>query len=253
MNPQLFTNVQIFDGHGTARFPGEVLVVGNTIQQVAQGGGKIERASGIEIIDGGGQTLMPGLTEAHAHITYSNMTFLREMGDIPIEEHTILTLQNAKLMLDSGFTSLYSAASSKMRLEVAVRNAIDAGKFPGPRMRAASPEIVATGGLGDERQMHMYHQGIEVIADGADEVRRVVRTLIREGVDTIKLNISGDNFVRRGFARRLSYTEAEVAAAAEVAHERGAWLSCHARADAAVRLALKHDFRVIYHCDFIEG
>jgi imidazolonepropionase-like amidohydrolase len=68
------------------------------------------------------------------------------------------------------------------------------------------------------------------------------------------MNISGDMFAGRpGFARRLSYTEAEVAAAAEEAHMRGAWLSCHARANPAVKLALKYDFRVIYHCDFIEG
>ncbi|MSR14388.1 MAG: amidohydrolase family protein [Gammaproteobacteria bacterium] len=253
MTPQLFTNIQIFDGNGTACFPGEVLVEGNTIRAVEPGQRKLPREPDTAIINGGGRTLMPGLVEAHSHITYSNMTYLKELGQLPLEEHTMLTLQNAKLMLDSGFTSAYSAASSKMRLEVAVRDAINAGKFPGPRLRAASPEIVATGGLGDERQLHLHHQGIEVIADGADEVRRVVRTLIREGVDTIKVNISGDNFVRPGFGQRLSYTDAEVAAAAEVAHERGAWLSCHARADAAVRLGLKYDFRVIYHCDFIEG
>ena len=134
-----------------------------------------------------------------------------------------------------------------------IRNAIDKGKIPGPRMRAASPEIVATGGLGDESMLHRSHQGIEIVADGADEIRKVVRTLIREGVDTIKVNISGDNFVRRGFGRQTSYTNAEVAAASEEAHSRSTWLSCHARADGAVRLALKHDFRVIYHCDFIEG
>jgi imidazolonepropionase-like amidohydrolase len=80
-----------------------------------------------------------------------------------------------------------------------------------------------------------------------------VRMLIREGVDTVKLNISGDNFVRKDFGQKLSYTDAEVGAAAEVAHERGAWLSCHARADAAVQMALRHKFRVIYHLDFIEG
>ncbi|MDB5999313.1 MAG: Pro-Hyp dipeptidase, partial [Rhizobacter sp.] len=253
MRPQLFTNVRIFDGNGGDSFPGEVLIEGNTIQAVAQGAQKIERAPAIEVVDGGGNTLMPGLCEAHAHVTYSNMTFLKEMGQIPPEEHLLLAMANAKLMLDSGFTSLYSAASSKIRTEVVLRNAIDAGKVMGPRLRAASPEIVATGGLGDERQMHMHHQGIEIIADGADEIRRTVRMLIREGVDTVKLNISGDNFVRKDFGQKLSYTDAEVAAAAEVAHERGAWLSCHARADSAVKMALRHGFRVIYHLDFIEG
>ena len=254
MKPQLFTNVKIFDGTGAPMFAGEALVENNLIRTVARGNGGITRESSYDVIDGKGMTLMPGLVEAHSHVTYSNMVKFDELGRIPIEEHTILALQNVKLMLESGFTSLYSAASSKFRLEVAIRNAIDAGQVPGPRMRAASPELVATGGLGDERQYHMHHQGFELIADGTDDIRRAVRTLIREGVDTIKLNISGDMFAgRHGTAHRLSYTDAEVAAAAEEAHMRGAWLSCHARANEAVKLALKYDFRVIYHCDFIEG
>jgi imidazolonepropionase-like amidohydrolase len=133
-----------------------------------------------------------------------------------------------------------------------LRNEINAGRLPGPRMRAASPEITATGGLGDERQMHMHHTGIEIIADGPIEVRRVTRMMIREGVDTIKVNISGDNFVRPRFSEALAYTDEEVAAAAEQAHEWGVWLACHARACAAVKMALRHNFRVIYHCDFAD-
>jgi imidazolonepropionase-like amidohydrolase len=254
MKPQLYTNVRVFDGTGSESYRGEVLVDGNLIRAVAPVTQKITRESNMEIIDGGGNTLMPGLCEAHAHITYNNIVSLTELGDVPPEEHVLLTMANAKLMLDSGFTSLYSAASAKIRTEVAIRNAIDAGKIPGPRMRAASPEIVATGGLGDERQLHLDHRSFEIIVDGCDEMRRTVRLLIREGVDTVKLNISGDMFCgRRGFAHRLAYTEAEIAAAAEEAHMRGAWLSCHARADDAVKLALKYGFRAIYHCDFIEG
>ena len=251
MKPQLFTNIRIFDGNGTKPFAGEVLVEDNRIKTVAKGG-KIAR-DGAEVIDGGGNTLMPGLTEAHGHITYTNISRLFQLGEVPPEEHILITAEHAKLMLDCGFTSVYSAASSKPRTEIVVRNAINAGKIPGPRFRAASPEIVATGGLGDERQMHMHHQGIEIIADGADEVRRVVRTMIREGVDTIKINISGDNFVRKGFGKQCSYSEAEVAAASEEAHNRDCWLSCHARSDASVRLGLKYGFRAIYHCDYAEG
>ena len=253
MKPQLYTNVAIFDGSGSASYPGEVLVEGNLIRAVTPGAKKIPREPHMEVIDGCGNTLMPGLVESHSHITYSNMANLKDLGEIPPEEHMLLALSNARLMLDSGFTSLYSAASAKIRTEVVLRNAIDAGKVVGPRMRAASPEVVSTGGLGDARQLHMDHHSFDIIADGADEVRRTVRLLIREGVDTVKLNISGDNFTRKDFGRRLSSTDAEVAAAAEEAHERNAWLSCHARADAAVRMALKHRFRVIYHLDFIEG
>jgi imidazolonepropionase-like amidohydrolase len=249
---RLFVNVRVFDGTGALPYPAEVRVTANRISAVGRGAGSVPRDN-CEVLDGGGRTLMPGLTEAHAHVTYTNMVRLKEMGEIPPEEHMLIAAENARLMLDSGFTSLYSAASSKPRTEIVLRNFINAGRLVGPRMKAAGPEIVSTGGLGDENQLHMRHQGIEIIADGVDEIRKTVRTLIREGADVIKVNISGDNFVRPGFGRQCSYTREEVAAAADEAHARGAWLSCHARADGAVRLALEHGFRVIYHCDFIEG
>ena len=245
----LFTNVMVFDGSGSKPFPGEVLVQGNRVKKVAKGRDQIAR-DGAKAVDGGGATLMPGLCEAHGHISYNNCAQLKEIGELPPEEHTLLTAYNAKLLLDMGFTSVYSAASSKPRLEIAVRDAINAGQIPGPRLKAASPEIVSTGGLGDERQMHMHHESVGLIADGVDEIRKVVRTMIREGVDTIKINISGDNFTKTCRAEMLSYADDEVAAAAEVAHSRGVRLACHARADAAIRMALRHGFQVIYHADF---
>jgi imidazolonepropionase-like amidohydrolase len=248
----LFTNVSIFDGSGQASFPGEVLIQGNRVKAVSKGKDQIDRSLAEEVVDGGGATLMPGLTEAHGHLSYTNCASLKDIGNVPVEEHMLITSYNAKLMLDSGFTSVYSAASSKPRMDIVLRNEINAGRLPGPRMKAASPEITATGGLGDERQMHMHHTGIEIIADGPVEVRRATRMMIREGVDTIKINISGDNFVRPRFSEALAYTDEEVGAAAEQAHEWGVWLACHARACAAIKMALRHNFRVIYHCDFAD-
>ena len=73
-----------------------------------------------------------------------------------------------------------------------VRQEIEDGHLAGPRYKAAGPEITVTGGLGDERKLHMHAESFGAIADGPDEIRRVVRTCIREGVDNIKINISGD-------------------------------------------------------------
>jgi imidazolonepropionase-like amidohydrolase len=247
---RLFTNIIIFDGTGSDPFPGEVLVVGNRIETVAGGSDRIARTEAMEIVDGGGGCLMPGLVEPHGHITFTDVAALKELGEIPPEEHVLKTMHNAKLLLESGFTSVYSAASAKPRTEVVIRNEINAGRIPGPRLLAASPEVTSTGGLGDERQAHLDHQALEYIADGVDEVRKAVRFLSREGVDTIKVNLSGDVFVRPGFAEKCAYSEEEIAAAASEAHDRDCWLSCHARADRSVQLALKYDFRVIYHCDY---
>ena len=246
----LFENVSVFDGSGSAPFPGEVRVEDQRITAVAKGSGKIPR-EGAEVVDGQGATLMPGMCEPHAHITYPNMLTLDDLGKTPPEEHVFVCMHNAQTMLDAGFTSLYSAASSKIRTEIVVRNEINSGRIKGPRFRAASPEMVGTGGLGDFRQLHMYRQGIEIIADGCDEIVRTVRMLAREGVDTLKVNISGDNFVSPGHDGKCTYSAAEVKAAADEAHERGLWLSCHVRSDRSVRLALKNNFKVLYHCEMV--
>jgi imidazolonepropionase-like amidohydrolase len=252
MRRRLFTNVKIFDGSGDPAFAGELLVEGDRITRVEHGTGSID-APDAEVVDGRGGFLMPGMVEPHAHISYANISAVQQQGEIPVEENLLLTLKNAQLMLDSGFTSLYSAASAKMRLEVVLKAAIDSGQFAGPRMRSASPEITSTGGLGDVRLLHMHRASIELIADGEDEMRHVVRTAIREGVDTVKINLSGDAYQRPGYGKKMFYTDAEVAAAAHECHTRGAWMACHARSDDSVRMALRHGFRSIYHMDFVKA
>jgi imidazolonepropionase-like amidohydrolase len=252
MGQTLFTNVRIFDGSGKKLFPGEVLIQGNRIQKVAKNKSKIT-AEGAKVVDGGGATLMPGLTEAHMHMSYTDCAQLKEIGEVPPEEHTLLTALNAEKMLSLGFTSTFSAAGSKPRLDIAVRNYINEGKIPGPRMRVASPEITSTGGLGDERQLHMHHHSIELIVDGPVEMSRTCRLMVREGVDTLKINISGDQFCMDSVnAEMMSLTDEEIAAAAEVGHARQVNLACHARSSDSVKAALKHGFNVIYHADFCD-
>ena len=196
----LLRNCMVWDGSGTAPYPAEVLVEGERIRRVARGG--TLPAEDAEVLDGLGMTLMPGLVEGHAHLSFCGATRNTDLGDIPPEEHTIETLLNAKKLLDAGFTSAYSAASAKLRLDVVVRNEVNSGRSPGPRIRAASPEITVTGGLGDENRQHMMRDSFGIVVDGPEAIARAVRTCIREGVDNIKLNISGDDFVPAKGARR---------------------------------------------------
>ena len=125
MNKHLFTNITVLDCSGDEPFKGEVLVEGNEIVAVAREGESLQR-DGAEIIDGGdGMTLMPGLVESHAHLSIENTDDLAALGRIPPEEHTLLTMHNARLYLDHGITSCISAASAKPRLDVVIRNAIE--------------------------------------------------------------------------------------------------------------------------------
>ena len=240
-------NAMIFDGTGAMPRPGEVIVRGNRIRTVADAGASLE-APGCEVIDGTGMTLMPGMVEGHAHPSFFGAKSNTEFGDLPVEEHLLATMRNAELLLDHGFTSLYSAACAKVRLDVVTRNEINAGRARGPRLRAASPELTVTAGLGDDSTLHQTRGSFGFVADGADAIRHATRICIREGVDNIKINISGDDFVGAKGGQTVM-SEAEVLAAVEVAHDFDRKIACHARASRSVKRALKCGVDVIYHCE----
>ncbi|MBM3516743.1 MAG: amidohydrolase family protein [Alphaproteobacteria bacterium] len=246
MTNKLLTNVMIFDGTGKKSYPGEVLVQGNRIKKVAKGTDQIAR-NGAEVVNGEGATLMPGLVNLHGHLGYADTATLSAIGEIPPEENTLITMYNARKAIDNGITAVVSGASSKPRMDIVIRNEINAGRIPGPRLRAATPQIVTTGGPWDPRQLHMHHTSFELIADGPIEMRRVVREMIREGVDIVKLALSGDGFIDHTPEGTMTYCEDEIAAACEVAHSRGKRLAGHARNDTAIRACIDHGITFIYH------
>lgn len=247
----IFTNVRVFDGTGSDVYPGEVRVEGNRFTAVAQGAGHLG-GQGVPEVDGRGMTLMPGLVEGHAHLSFTGTSTLAALGEVPPEEHTLQTAYNAKLLLDCGFTSAYSAASSKLRLEVAVRNEIDAGRLSGPRLRAASPEITVTGGLGDERLLHLHRDSFSIVADGVDEIRKAVRLACREGCDNIKVNISGDEFNPAAGGDLTVMSTEELQVAVDTAHSFGRRVSAHTRASESVKRALRAGVDVLYHCEWVD-
>jgi imidazolonepropionase-like amidohydrolase len=188
-----FRNATILDGTGAAPFAGDVLVEGNRIADVTPAGQGAARADA-RVVDCHGATLMPGLIEPHAHLSFVDQATPFAFHAIPVEEHLLLTLKHAKLYLDQGFTSCFSAAATKPRLDIVARNAIDSGQFPGPRTRAASVQFTVTGGVGDLRQLHLDpgEAMYTLPCDGPDAFRRAAREACREGVDVLKIVPSGD-------------------------------------------------------------
>jgi imidazolonepropionase-like amidohydrolase len=195
---------------------------------------------------------MPGLVESHAHLGFADM-MSHELTRLPPEEHMLITVRNAKLMLDCGYTSAFSAASPKPRLDIVLKREIEAGHVPGPRLLANGPEITVTGGLGDSNLLHLpYHETPTFcwVADGPDAMRRVCRLLAREGVDNLKLNLSGDLGTSSFPSDQTPMTDAEVTAAMEVARAAELRVAAHCRSNDSVRMALRHGIDVIYHANW---
>ena len=145
MPSYLITNVRILDGTGREPFAGAVRVEGPRIAEVTAGVPPDRRPPGAVVIDGRGATLMPGLIESHAHIGLGDMNGY-DLTRLPPEENMLLTVRNARTMLDCGYTSAFSAAAPKPRLDVVLKREIEAGHVPGPRLLANGPEITVSGG-----------------------------------------------------------------------------------------------------------
>jgi imidazolonepropionase-like amidohydrolase len=255
-NGVVFSNVRILDGSGDYPYSGEVVIQGNRIRQVTKGASRLSSGSGAggqAVIDGMGATLMPGLCDAHLHLSWNNAPGIDPIQMMPPEEHTLVTAQMAKLVLDAGFTMGCGAAAAKPRLDVVVRNAINRGMIPGPRYLAAGPEITTVGGLGDSAPSHIPHEGLNlgIVVSGPEEVRRTVRTLIKYGVDTIKLNLSGEEITGMA-AEETPMAEEEVAMAAREAKLRNKTLSAHARSSGSIKQCIRHGITNIYHASFAD-
>src|SRR5689334_3220627 len=151
----LIDGAMVWDGTGAPSFPGKVLIEDERIGVVAPRDENVA-SSGAERIDATGKFLMPGMVEGHAHLSFVDTPRGTALGELPPEDHALLTMDAARKLLAAGFTSACSAAAAKIRLDVAVRDAIDRGMTEGPRLLAASPELTVTGGLGDGRKLHLH-------------------------------------------------------------------------------------------------
>ena len=248
----LFLNGQIWDGESDQAVPRNVLIDGPRIEAVVRQCESLPHDDVI-VIDATGSTLMPPLVDAHSHLPFpQDTTYFTQIEDTPIEELVLTTVHNAGIMLDQGFTGIIGAGSPRLRVELSVRNEINAGRLPGPRILASSPTLTATGGLNDTAQLHQGRSPAAMVFDGAIEARRAVRLAFREGVDLIKVNISGDDLIVRPAGRVTTLAPDEVSAIAETARPLGLKLAAHARSTASIKLALRNGFDIVHHADFCD-
>ncbi len=241
----IIQNARIFDGTGAASFTGFVSVADGRIDAVSRDGLPVEQ--GDQVIDAQGKTLMPGMVEAHAHLSWgSSVEKIYHEFVLPPEELREATWRNARILLDHGFTSAYSAGALSDGIEVELAAEIAAGRTPGPRL---VPSTLERSPEGDEGLAtgDVFH------GRGPDAMRKFVGYCKESGVKSVKLVISGESALKPGASQHLECTEEEVAAAGKAAREHGLWLAAHTYMPEAIQMALRHGVRVVYHCSWADA
>jgi imidazolonepropionase-like amidohydrolase len=239
---------RVFDGVDPVSHAGwQVLVRGDRIAAV---GPALTAPPGARVIDLPGQTLIPGMIEGHAHL------FLHPYNEAKWDDqvlHEALALRTARAVvaaratLLAGFTTVRDLGTEGAGFaDVGLRQAIDQGIVPGPRLLVATRAIVARGAYGPKG----FEPGVEVPlgaqeASGVDEVVRAVRDQIAAGADVVKLY--GDYRWRSGEDSRPTFSLAELKAAVEAAHDAGRTVAVHSSTPEGMRRAIDAGADTIEH------
>jgi imidazolonepropionase-like amidohydrolase len=237
----LIRNARIFDGRGEPARLGSVLVEGDHIAAVAYGDNALADILADEVIDAAGKTLMPGMVEAHAHLTWgSSVEHIYHQFILPPDELKVAAWRNARVLLDHGFTSAYSAGALGDGIEVELARAIAAGETPGPRLVPSTLERSPEGAEGVDT-------GDVFNGRGPEAMRAFMDYCKAQGIGSVKLVVSGEDALKPGTAQDVLYTDEEMAEAGRAAREHGLWIACHAYYPKAIELALGAGARIIYH------
>jgi imidazolonepropionase-like amidohydrolase len=248
MSRMLFTNARLFTAvDETVLDDAGVLIDGDRIEW----SGPMALAPSVddvEPVDVGGRFVMPGMTESHVHLSYSN-AHPSQLDRQPVPIAMLDAVDNARTLLRFGFTSAISFGSAQ-GIDVHLRTAINAGRVPGPRLLASERDVGSTGSNADAKEPGS--EGRKRIADGPWAVRSAVREVAKAGADVVKIFLDGEELSAHARPGVLSYTDDEVAAACDEAHARNLRVACHARSAAAVKQAVRHGVDFVGHANFLD-
>lgn len=238
---------------GTLVSPGEVLIEGDRIAAV---GASVQHPAKASVIDLGPATLMPGLIDAHVHLfLHPGLDENLQTVEESIPERTIRATLNARDDLMAGFTAERDMGTEGAGpADTAVRNAINAGEIPGPRLRITGNAISITGGhedaLGFNPALHI--PGNATYADSTDQLIHIIRTQIKQGADMVKIYQTGhDRMVNGMLVAPYQFTEGQLAAAVAEAHRLGTKVGVHCTTEPAALYAAQAGVATIDHALYL--
>ena len=226
--------------------PAVVVIRGD---RIASAGSTSQIPDGARIIDLGGATLLPGLIDLHTHLTSTGVHWEDELLKTTPGQAALYGAHNALVTLMAGFTTCRDMGPTWPFTDIDLRKAIDEGIVPGPRMLASGNYISPTGGAGDARQFSIFVDVpiVKNLADGPDEVRKAVRTNLKQGADFIKILGTGAVLSKGAPPGGQQYSEEEMHVAVEEAARWGKHVAAHLHGTAGIKAGIRAGVHTIDH------
>ena len=252
----IITNARIFDGVSETLIEGQsVLVTDGKIARIAA---DIAAPDGAEVIDAGGRVMTPGFIFAHEHLM-----FQLSAPELLIQDDryvALLSSQTARRYLERGITTVRDAAGNSYGL----KQAIDRGVVPGPRIYPSGPMIAQTSGHGDMRfptnptvfaggeQGPMVARGDMIVADGIPDLLKATRENLRRGSSQIKIAVGGGTGSKSDPLEVIEFTDAEIQAIVQAATDFGTYVMAHVYNPRGIRRAIDNGVKSIEHGNLID-
>jgi imidazolonepropionase-like amidohydrolase len=246
----------LIDGTGNAPVRDAAIAIrDDRVEAVTTGGGAWPRDA--EIIDATGMTVLPGLIDCHDHLSFHSYELPSRWGlDEPASTKSLRTARTIERTLAMGYTAVRDAGG----LDAGFRIAVEEGLIRGPRLLTSVNIVSPVGGIGDRVSPSGHECMVPAdpalprgVANGMEEVRKVVRTMVRAGADVIKCATTGGASGRAGHGPRdQAFDRDEMRALVEEAHALGRRVMCHALAGAGLRIALEAGVDSIEHGCYLD-
>jgi imidazolonepropionase-like amidohydrolase len=228
-----------------------VVIEGDKIVSVGPAA-ELKASPGDNVIDLSQATVLPGLIDAHVHLTGDPKNLGYERLGISIPREALIGARNARITLEAGFTMVRNVGASGFS-DVALRDAINAGDVPGPRLHVSGPPLGITGGHCDENLLAPeFHAVGDGVADGVAAVQHKVRENIKYGVDLIKICATGGVLSKGDNPQASQYTLEEMKAIVADAHRLGRKVAAHAHGAQGILWAAEAGVDSIEHGSYID-
>ncbi|MEK6284220.1 MAG: amidohydrolase family protein [Acidobacteriota bacterium] len=228
-----------------------ILIEGDRIKQVGPAQ-SVQAPAGARVIDLSNATVLPGLIDCHTHLTFDPSHMGYSSLGISTPREALYGAKNARLTLEAGFTTVRNVGANGYS-DIALRDAINAGDIPGPRIDASGPAIGVTGGHCDESLLAPeFHHKADGVADGVPALMAKTREIAKYGADCIKICASGGVLSKGDSPEATQFNDDEIRAVVAEAHRLGRKVAAHAHGAAGIKQAVMAGVDSIEHASFID-